>query len=428
MTFTPALTVFGLGLRIGKIVWPAPRLRHHARLDRTARVRRDHGGWRAERRRAAAVHAISPCQRRAAAARTASRRASCATPARRRPSPRSRPRSRSRSTAPSRCSVSLRAGDGDGPWWIAIQKGFGPLYLEQVGFGARAATRALETRLAADGRLGLAVRAHGGCRRPSDHLLHRARRLLQPGELGGRPRGPRGVGQHGRRLDRGGLLKRQATPTSSTSACCSAGSASTGSRSSAATARESTTARSSPRSSPSAPSTGRSAACRRSSSPASAAASASTAARRADRSVALRRLPAHPGARHRRARRRTRWMQLRALGSYFPMQPGTFWFAAGLSFNSFALVDGIAVRRGADRRRARHQPARPRAHGAAPAAGGARLDRARAARPLLEQRGRDLGAGPAHGQLVAALPGRQAHGRLRLRDLVQGRARAASSC
>jgi hypothetical protein len=32
-------------------------------------------------------------------------------------------------------SVTLRAGDGDGPWWIAIQKGFGPLYLEQVGFG-----------------------------------------------------------------------------------------------------------------------------------------------------------------------------------------------------------------------------------------------------------------------------------------------------
>jgi large repetitive protein len=32
--------------------------------------------------------------------------------------------------------VTLRAGDGDGPWWIAIQKGFGPLYLEQIGFGA----------------------------------------------------------------------------------------------------------------------------------------------------------------------------------------------------------------------------------------------------------------------------------------------------
>jgi len=35
--------------------------------------------------------------------------------------------------------------------------------------------------------------------------------------------------------------------------------------------------------------------------------------------------------------------QLRQLGAYFPMQRGTFWFAAGMSFNSFALVDGIAV-------------------------------------------------------------------------------------
>jgi large repetitive protein len=33
--------------------------------------------------------------------------------------------------------VTLRAGDGDGPWWIAIQKGFGPLYLEQIGFAAK---------------------------------------------------------------------------------------------------------------------------------------------------------------------------------------------------------------------------------------------------------------------------------------------------
>src|SRR5262249_50695333 len=30
--------------------------------------------------------------------------------------------------------VSLRAGEGDGPWWLAIQKGFGPIYMEQVGF------------------------------------------------------------------------------------------------------------------------------------------------------------------------------------------------------------------------------------------------------------------------------------------------------
>ncbi|HEY7487640.1 MAG TPA: DUF6603 domain-containing protein [Streptosporangiaceae bacterium] len=31
--------------------------------------------------------------------------------------------------------VSLRAGEGAGPWWLAIQRGFGPLYIEQVGFG-----------------------------------------------------------------------------------------------------------------------------------------------------------------------------------------------------------------------------------------------------------------------------------------------------
>lgn len=35
--------------------------------------------------------------------------------------------------------------------------------------------------------------------------------------------------------------------------------------------------------------------------------------------------------------------ELRSLGAFFPMERGTFWFAAGLSFNSFALVDGIAV-------------------------------------------------------------------------------------
>src|SRR5262249_14333225 len=28
----------------------------------------------------------------------------------------------------------LRAGEGDGPWWMTIQHGFGPVYIEQVGF------------------------------------------------------------------------------------------------------------------------------------------------------------------------------------------------------------------------------------------------------------------------------------------------------
>jgi hypothetical protein len=31
--------------------------------------------------------------------------------------------------------VSLRAGPGDGPWWLSIQRGFGPVYIEQVGLG-----------------------------------------------------------------------------------------------------------------------------------------------------------------------------------------------------------------------------------------------------------------------------------------------------
>ncbi|MBV1856283.1 DUF6603 domain-containing protein [Catellatospora tritici] len=35
--------------------------------------------------------------------------------------------------------------------------------------------------------------------------------------------------------------------------------------------------------------------------------------------------------------------ELRRLTDYFPPQRGNFWFAAGISFNSFSLVDGIAV-------------------------------------------------------------------------------------
>ncbi|GAA3601684.1 hypothetical protein GCM10022199_01540 [Marihabitans asiaticum] len=35
--------------------------------------------------------------------------------------------------------------------------------------------------------------------------------------------------------------------------------------------------------------------------------------------------------------------ELRRLSEYFPHEVGTFWFAAGISFTSFALVDGVAV-------------------------------------------------------------------------------------
>ena len=33
-------------------------------------------------------------------------------------------------------AVTFAAGDGDGPWYLPIQKAFGPLYLEQIGLGA----------------------------------------------------------------------------------------------------------------------------------------------------------------------------------------------------------------------------------------------------------------------------------------------------
>ena len=52
--------------------------------------------------------------------------------------------------------VTLRAGDGDGPWWVAIQKGFGPLYLEQVGFGVTMPQHKVESiSLLLDGRVSL---------------------------------------------------------------------------------------------------------------------------------------------------------------------------------------------------------------------------------------------------------------------------------
>src|SRR5690606_32137438 len=50
--------------------------------------------------------------------------------------------------------VSLRAGEGDGPWWLVIQKGFGPLYIEQVGLGVTVREDDLERiSLLLDGRV-----------------------------------------------------------------------------------------------------------------------------------------------------------------------------------------------------------------------------------------------------------------------------------
>ena len=53
--------------------------------------------------------------------------------------------------------VSLSAGEGDGPWWLSIQKGFGPLYIEQVGFGVTVRQDQLEKiSVLFDGRVSIA--------------------------------------------------------------------------------------------------------------------------------------------------------------------------------------------------------------------------------------------------------------------------------
>lgn len=50
----------------------------------------------------------------------------------------------------------LRAGPDPGPWWISIQHGFGPVYIEQVGFGvSRAGDKVIAARVLVDGKVSL---------------------------------------------------------------------------------------------------------------------------------------------------------------------------------------------------------------------------------------------------------------------------------
>ncbi len=86
--------------------------------------------------------------------------------------------------------VGLRAGDPPGPWWLAIQKGFGPVYIEQVGFDARVEQQHLQSiSLLLDGRVsifGLTAAVDD----LSAHLRGRVGPLvLRPGPLGRRPGG-----------------------------------------------------------------------------------------------------------------------------------------------------------------------------------------------------------------------------------------------
>ena len=53
--------------------------------------------------------------------------------------------------------VDLRAGEGDGPWWLALQAQLGPVYVEQVGFGVlRSGGTVVRLRLLVDGGVSLA--------------------------------------------------------------------------------------------------------------------------------------------------------------------------------------------------------------------------------------------------------------------------------
>lgn len=52
--------------------------------------------------------------------------------------------------------VTLTAGTGTGPWWVVIQKGFGPVYVEQIGFAVTVAEQHLKSLgLLIDGKVSL---------------------------------------------------------------------------------------------------------------------------------------------------------------------------------------------------------------------------------------------------------------------------------
>jgi hypothetical protein len=54
-------------------------------------------------------------------------------------------------------SVDIRMGDGDGPWWLPLQQQLGPVYVEQVGFGVlRSGGTVVRLRLLVDGGVSLA--------------------------------------------------------------------------------------------------------------------------------------------------------------------------------------------------------------------------------------------------------------------------------
>lgn len=240
-------------------------------------------------------------------------------------------------------SVTLRAGDGDGPWWLAIQKGFGPLYLEQIGFGVVMPQGRIErisllmdgsvsmfgltcavddlqiTYLVANGDFfnpnnwaidlaGLAVSANmagvsivgGLLKQTTDKGIEYLGMLLgRFGVYGLTIFGGYGEGQqNGQKFVAFFAIGAINGPIGGPPAFFLTG-----------------------------------------------IGGGFGINRRLVVPTDLSRFGDYPliQALDIAARPQNPMDQLRALGQYFPMERGTFWFAAGLSFNSFALVDGIAV-------------------------------------------------------------------------------------
>ena len=83
--------------------------------------------------------------------------------------------------------VTFTAGDGTGPWWVVIQRGFGPIYIEQVGLAVTMPSGQLGSRRPAARRQGQPAGADRRGRRPVHHLPGAGGLAAEPARLGGRP-------------------------------------------------------------------------------------------------------------------------------------------------------------------------------------------------------------------------------------------------
>ena len=239
--------------------------------------------------------------------------------------------------------VSLTAGDGTGPWWIAIQKGFGPLYLEQIGFGAASPQGRLERiSLLMDGSVSMFgltcavddlqityIVGNNDFFNPASWAIDLAG-LAVSADMAGvsiaggllKQQGPQGIEYLGMLLGRFAVYGLTVY-----------GGYGEGSENGQKfTAFFAIGAVNGPIGGPPAfflTGIGGGFGINRQ------LRLPNDLARFGDypliQALDIAATPSDP------------MTQLRALGNYFPMKKGTFWFAAGLSFNSFALVDGIAV-------------------------------------------------------------------------------------